>query len=529
MISMFLHLLLLAYGSVSGGAYAGFMPLTLTVCWAYASMLVLFHWLPAIVDRRVEAGQIPSFGRAQEVFQWALVLWILLLHKAADPVTLMFPEYARYLPQTLPMLLSLVLYVSLARPVTFELYRLFRPILDVQQTCADFFRARMTVPILFFPPVILWMLIEDLGSGGMASLVEIRLMAVAPFFFIGLYLLSPKLFNLAWRAEINRDEGLDKMIGRLSEKADTPVSGVRIWDTFKEPVPNAAVAGLSKRYRFVYITRYLLCIFTPAQIEGVVAHELGHLRLGHVATYMIYSMNLMLLSVTIKLGLIAYFPVYYSESTLAAFVEAVFFIAVFALSFTAIARYCEYQADGFAIAITCPQTFASGLERLGSMVLPPSLIIPRWLLTHPQIQDRIDRVRNGVRYGVDNLLYRARAARYAMLVLGVLLLIAASYPASAVFNISDYYDAVQAGNCRLALNLHESLPEWLKSHPLVLQESGKLAVNSGNWLLATIVAVKAAWGISIVPVSEILHHAGAPEVALDFEVMKFVLKSFDLG
>lgn len=526
MISLFLHLLALSYGTVNLCGTLSFMPLAFTALWVYVTLLLLVHWLPDQVDARVASGHIPSFGNAQAIFQWVLVVWILLLQAVADPIRLMFPAYVDSLPQTLPMLVSLFLYIALSRPVMFEMFRLFRPILDLQQTSGDFFRARMAVPILFFPPIMLWMLIEDLTSSGMEALIEVKLMAFAPLFFMGLYLLSPKLFNWAWRAENNQDAVLDATIKSLSERAETPVSGVKIWDTFNEPVPNAAVAGLSKRYRFVYITRYLLSIFTPAQVESVVAHELGHLKLGHVATYMTYSINLILLSVAVKLGVIAYFPDFYSSSTLASLCEILFFLALFGISFTALARYCEHQADDFAAATTDPQTFASGLETLSSMILPPSSIIPQWLLTHPQIQDRIDRARNGTRQKIASLLHRAQVTRYSMLALGLILLIAAASPAVAVFKISDLYDAVQAGNSRLALNLHRSLPEWLKHHPLVLQETGKLAVSSGNLPLAMVIAVEASWGVN--PVSEILHHAGAPEVTLDLKVMKLVLKSLDL-
>lgn len=528
MISLFLHLLALAYGTVNLCGTLSFMPLAFIALWVYATFLLLVHWLPDRIDTCIAAGQIPSFTRTQEKFQWGVVAWILLLHAVADPVRLMLPAYADALPQTLPMLVSLLLYVALARPVMFEMFRLFKPILDLQQTSADFFRARMTIPILFFPPIQLWMLVEDLTSSGMEALVEIKVMAFAPIFFIGLYLLSPKLFNWAWRAEDNQDAALEETIRKLSERAAAPVSGVKIWDTFNEPVPNAAVAGLSRRFRFVYLTRYLLSIFTPQQVESVVAHELGHLRLGHVATYMIYSINLILLSVMLKLGVIAYFPEYYTTSTIASLAEMLFFLVFFAVTFTALARFSEHQADAFAAAATDPQVFASGLETLNSMILPPPSIIPPWLLTHPQIQDRISRVRSGAGHKIADLLSQARLIRYSLVVLGMVLLLAASAPAVAVFRISDLFDAVQAGNCRSAMILHRSLPEWLKKHPLVLQETGKLAVNCGSFGLAAPIAAEVSWGVSVVPVSEVFHHPGAPEVTFDLKVVQLVLKSLDL-
>ncbi len=528
MISLFLHLLVLSYGTVNLCGTLKFMPLASVALWVYLTLLALTRWLPDYVDGEVAAGRVPSFIGTQEKLLWSIVLWVLLLQAVASPAALMMPAWIDSLPQILPMLISLSLYLALARPVMFEMYRWFRPILDPKQSSSDFFRARMTVPILFFPPIMLWMLIEDLNGSGMQALVEIKLMALAPLFFIGLYLISPKLFNWAWRAEDNEDPTLDAAIKKVSQAAETPVSGIKIWDTFNEPVPNAAVAGLSARYRFVYITRYLLGIFSAGQVEGVVAHELGHLRLGHVATYMLYSINLILVSVFGKLGIMVWLPEYYSESTLASLLEMFLFLGIFAVTFTALARYSEYQADAFAAAATNPQVFASGLETLNDMLLPPPAIIPQWLLTHPKIQDRIDRVRHGNGSRITDLLRQARRVRLALLVSGFVLMLAALAPAGDALKISDLYEAVQAGNRRLAVSQYNSLPEWLKTHPMVLQEVGKLAVSSGSPVLSMLVAAEASLGIRSLPVSEILHHAGAPEVAFDFKVMQLVLKSLDL-
>lgn len=528
MISIFLHLLALAYGTVTFAGALSTAPVTFMVAWGYVTLLMLVHWLPDYIDQELTAGKIPSFTKAQEIFQWSIVLWILLLQAAADPGRLSLPAAGHYLPQTLPMLVSLALYIALARPVYFEFYRLFKPILDLKQTSADFFRARMTVPILFFPPIMLWMLIEDLSGGDLKPFTEIKLMAAAPLFFIALYLLAPKLFNWAWRAEDSNDPELECMLKRLSEKAESKVAGVKIWNTFNEPVPNAAVAGLLPRYRFVYITRYLLSIFSPQQVEGVVAHELAHLRLGHVVSYMFYSLNLILASIAIKLSILLYFPQYYPDSTIYTAVELLIFMAIFSVSFTALARHCEFQADAFASVITSPEIFASTLETLNSIILPPPSIIPDWLLTHPQIEKRIERVRNGVSGKIADLRRHSTNLRLAMMFSGLILLLLVSGPAKAVHKISATSEAVQAGNCARARVLHSSLPEWLKTHPLVLQEVGKIAVCKQRWLLAAAIAAQSEWNFRLIDTSQVFHHTGSPEVTFDFKIVKFVLKSLDL-
>lgn len=526
MISIFLHLLVLAYGTVNLAGYASFFPLSAACLWFFSTFLILIYYLPEYIDRKIESNCIPSFSAAQNFSQWLTAIWIILLHAFSDPVRLMFPEI-KILPQTLPMLLSMALYIGLSKPVYFEMYRLFRPILDFKQTASDFFRARMTIPILFFPPIMVWMLIEDLTTGNVDAFTEIKMLILAPFFFIALYMLAPKLFNWAWKAEENTDPQLNETVREISQKAQTPVSGVKIWDTFNEPVPNAAVAGLSAKFRFVYITRFLLEIFTPAQVKSVIAHEMAHLRLGHVSSYMTYSIDLVLISVTIKLANIIYFPQLIPESNLATIIEMLLFLAVFALSFTALARHCEYQADAFACSITCSEDLASGLQTLNSMVMPPPKIFPSWLLTHPPIQDRIDRAKLIVNSKIEPLVCKAEKTRRKLIAVGLIMMLIAVIPAKAAYKIADFQNAVQAGNTDLALRQYATLPEWLKTHPLVISEKGQLAVKRGSWLLAITVAIESEMEYRI-PELEVLHHPGSPEVALDFEVMKFILQSLDL-
>lgn len=530
MISIFLHLLLLGYGTVHFRGYLAEFPLTAMVLWVMVSMALMIRTIPDMVDKNRLEGRIPSFLRVQEIWQWSIVIWIVLLHAFADPLGMLIPGYVERAPQLLPMLFSTFLYIVGARPVLFEIFRLFRPILDENQTVEDFFRARMTVPILFFPPMLFWMMIEDMStiSNGLDELQDIRLLIAAPVFFVFLYLLAPRLFNWAWHAEPMEDEDLKERITGLCEKAKTPISGVKIWDTFKEPVPNAAVAGLSKRYRFVYITRYLLELFNKDQVTGVVAHELAHLRLGHVFSYMIYSLDLVFLSIAMKLMILVFAPVLAGGSALQDAIEMVLFLALFAVTFTALARECEYQADAFASAMSGSENFASGLETLERNIMPPPKTIPGWLLTHPEIQDRINRVRSWSGKTSD-LIDRSRKIRLALIMLGCIFVAAAVPAFKPIWQLSKLSEAVQAGNLAQAVSVLGNLPDWLGDHPLVVRETGKLAMVAGRWDLASFQAAKAVWNMNLNLSLEELHHSASPEVTLYFKLMQFMLKTLDLG
>ncbi len=528
MISIFLHLLLLGYGTVHFRGTLAEMPLLAMTLWSFATIVMLFRSIPDMVNDYQNRHTVPSFMKVQEIWQWSLVGWILLLQAAADPLALLVPGWLESLPQLLPMLFSSFLYLFLGRPLIFQIYLLFRPILDDAQTPADFWRARMTVPILFFPPLLFWTMIEDLAGSGQSipELQDIRLLVAAPFFFVFLYLLAPRLFNWAWRAEPMQDEKLKEEITELCLRADTPISGVKIWDTFREPVPNAAVAGLSPKFRFVYITGYLLELFSRRQVIGVIAHELAHLRLGHVSSYMIYSLDLVMVSIAAKLSVFVYAPDWMPGSAAMDALEMIAFLAIFALTFTALARESEYQADAFAATLTGAENFAGGLETLQRNIMPPPRAIPAWLLTHPEIEDRIARVR-GWCGSIEELCRRSRKNRMGLILAGFLA-VTACWPAlHPVWQLSRFAETVKAENLAKAQAALDSLPDWLGDHPLVIRESGKLAMMSGRWDMALARAARATWNLNFH--SEELHHATAPEVTLYFKFMQFMLQTLDLG
>ena len=59
MISLFLHLLVLAYGTVNLCGSFKLVPLASTVLWFFATLVIMVRWLPDYVDRETSAGRVP--------------------------------------------------------------------------------------------------------------------------------------------------------------------------------------------------------------------------------------------------------------------------------------------------------------------------------------------------------------------------------------------------------------------------------------------------------------------------------------
>ena len=520
MILQFIHLIVLCFGVTDLAGYDADMPLTGALIWLFGTLLILLRLLPAYTESVITSNRIPSFFKTYNVFCFIIAIWISLLFISSDPIGKLGINSS-----ALPIGIGMIMYLIMLRPFMIALYEMLRPVLAEEQSLSDFLRARYCVPIIFFPPILLWTIIEDISANNaMELMTELQIFIIAPIFLLVFYIVSPKLFNWAWKSENCPDKNLVEKLLELSKRSDTYIAGVKIWNTFNEPIANAAVAGLIKKYRFVYITDYLLKLFTLEQTEAVVGHELGHLRLGHVGHYLIYSIDAILLAMILKTCLVIYFPYFYQHATLTYILEIILFIPFFAVTFTRMARHCERQADAFAASVTDKQIFASALEKIGEITIPKPKWLPKWLITHPETQERINNIKNNEQQKISSLIHNSNVLRYILLVLAIVLLAVSVKPASIVFEWSNIYNAAEAGNCGLVKNLCNSLPQWLKEHPFVIEQIGKAAVKSGNYDLAIITAIKATFGVDINLVSQVPHHSGSPEVALDFEVMQLVLK-----
>jgi heat shock protein HtpX len=111
------------------------------------------------------------------------------------------------------------------------------------------------------------------GSGGMIVAFGF---AVAMNFFS--YFFSDTLVLRHYRAiEVNRQsaKGFYEIVERLAKRADMPMPKVYI---IPDAVPNAFATGRNHHHSAVCATEGLLNLMSPEEVEGVMAHELSHVR-----------------------------------------------------------------------------------------------------------------------------------------------------------------------------------------------------------------------------------------------------------
>jgi heat shock protein HtpX len=163
---------------------------------------------------------------------------------------------------------------------------------------------------------------------------------------------------------------LHGIIERLCVQADLPKPRVCVME---HPMPNAFAMGRSQKKATVCATRGILQLLSPAELEGVLAHELTHVINRDVMVMTLASFFAMVASLIVQFGfLFGGFGGGYGrgsrEAEEAMFAAIAVAAVVYAISFMllrALSRYREFAADrGSAVLTGRPSALASALLKI---------------------------------------------------------------------------------------------------------------------------------------------------------------------
>ncbi|HEV2999496.1 MAG TPA: zinc metalloprotease HtpX [Solirubrobacteraceae bacterium] len=223
-------------------------------------------------------------------------------------------------------------------------------------------QARMLLTIFLLGAVYV-VLMAALFSAG-ASGITIAVIAGALFLFQ--LLAAEKLGLRAMGAEeVSPREApeLHAMVERLCVQADLPKPKVAIMRT---SMPNAFAMGRSKKAATVCVTTGIMEILSPAELAGVLAHELAHIRHRDVVIMTIVSFFASIASMILQFGF--FFGGGDDDENPGFLALLLVSLAVYVLSFflmSALSRYREFAADRGAAEITRrPSALSSALMKI---------------------------------------------------------------------------------------------------------------------------------------------------------------------
>jgi heat shock protein HtpX len=246
------------------------------------------------------------------------------------------------------------------------------------------------------------------GQRGMAT----ALVIAAVMNFVS-YFYSDKLALAAYRAQpATREQlpGVYQVVERLTQKSELPMPKIYV---IPSESPNAFATGRNPQHASVAVTQGILNLLTPEELEGVLAHELGHVN----------NRDILISSIAATLaGAITYlarFGMFFGGGDrdrrggggITALIMMILAPLAALMIQMAVSRSREYQADETGAHLTGnPYALASALGKLDAyskrlpMAASPStahLFIVAPLLgmnlgnlfsTHPPIAKRIERL-----------------------------------------------------------------------------------------------------------------------------------------
>jgi heat shock protein HtpX len=205
------------------------------------------------------------------------------------------------------------------------------------------------------------------------------------------------------------EEWLLMTISKLSAKAGLKMPEVGIF----EGAPNAFATGWNRNDALVAVSTGLLEMMEPKEIEGVLAHEISHIKHGDMIT------------MTLMQGVLNTFVIFISriiadivspkneegEANPFAYMAISFVLEmVFSLFATAIlmwfSRYREFKADEGAVRLDGKEGIYYALAKLGSipkeeLALPEGMkafgivgFLETLFASHPPIQERLKHIEN---------------------------------------------------------------------------------------------------------------------------------------
>jgi Zn-dependent protease with chaperone function len=222
-------------------------------------------------------------------------------------------------------------------------------------------------------------------------------------FLLFVAVVGPAMIQKFWQCKPMQSGEHRKRIEDLCRRADLDYADILYWPIFGGKMITAGVMGLIKKFRYILVTPSLLRLLEPAEIDAVIAHEIGHVKKKHLVFYLLFFVGYMLLSYLtfdmILFGIIYAEPVYWFInatgfeqttvfSTLFSLVIIIVFIIYFRFIFGFFMRNFERQADIYVYTLfKSAKPLISTLEKIVA-TSGQSADRPNW--HHFSIKERID-------------------------------------------------------------------------------------------------------------------------------------------
>jgi Zn-dependent protease with chaperone function len=222
-------------------------------------------------------------------------------------------------------------------------------------------------------------------------------------FLLAVAILGPAMIQKFWRCHPLEAGPYRRRIEQLCHKAGLRYANILYWPIFSGRMITAGVMGLVKRFRFILVTKALLRLLTPEEVDAVIAHEIGHVKKRHLQFYLLFFIGYLILAYAL-FDLIIFALIYsrpitdiieqtgMDRSTVTSIIFSLiiilFFLAYFRYIFGYFMRNFERQADCYVYTLfssASPLITTLGKIAFNSGQSPDR---PNW--HHFSISERVD-------------------------------------------------------------------------------------------------------------------------------------------
>src|SRR4051794_10460567 len=228
-------------------------------------------------------------------------------------------------------------------------------------------QTRMLITIFLLGAVYVVFIGVLFASGASAAFI---VFIAAALFLLQLFTSDKIALRAAGARHVSPAEApeLHAMIERLCIQADLPKPKVAIAHT---AVPNAFAMGRSQKSATVCATTGIMELLSPSELEGVMAHELTHVKNRDVAIMTIASFFASIAAMILQFGFFfgggGYDDDDDSPGIFAIIIVSLIVYVVSYFLMMALSRYREFSADRGAALITGrPSALAAALRKISS-------------------------------------------------------------------------------------------------------------------------------------------------------------------
>lgn len=223
------------------------------------------------------------------------------------------------------------------------------------------------------------------------------------FFLLVVAIFGPVMIQLFWRCKPVEQGHHRHRIEALCRKAGLNYANILYWPIFGGRMITAGVMGLVGRFRYILVTRGLLLMLSPEEIDAVIAHEIGHIKRHHLLFYLLFfigypflyyalynPVDLLISLIITPYGFFDRFGLNAATVSISIFnlVMIMIFLIYFRYIFGYFMRNFERQADAYIYTLlNNAQPLISTFQKIATASSQPA-DKPNW--HHFSIKERID-------------------------------------------------------------------------------------------------------------------------------------------